>query len=41
MVLGLLNAPPMPNNNPAAGKIAIGNINDLPNCCALSNNLLI
>lgn len=36
-VFGLLNAPPIPNNRPAAGKIAIGNIKDLPNCCAFSN----
>ena len=41
IVFGLLNAPPIPNNKPAAGKIAIGNIKDLPNCCAFSNSLLI
>ncbi|CDG01036.1 Hypothetical protein CCH01_003220 [Clostridium chauvoei JF4335] len=41
IVFGLDNAPPIPSNKPAAGKIAIGNINDLPIFCKLLNILLL
>jgi hypothetical protein len=31
--VALVNEPPIPKNNPATGKIAIGSINDLPTRC--------
>ena len=33
IIVSFVNDPPTPNNNPATGKIAIGNIKDLPTRC--------
>ncbi|SAF69038.1 Uncharacterised protein [Enterobacter cloacae] len=37
-VFGFDSAPPIPNNRPAAGSMAMGNIKDLPKRCAFSNH---
>ena len=30
----ITQCPPIPSNRPTAGKMAIENMNDFPNCCA-------